>query len=99
MDIITYPFPTRKSSQYSVRKGLEEAHHHKRNDSRKVTVEMNMTVQCFELIETEWHIYASVNYSPFVEIMACRLVGPKPLTEPMMEYCWLCPQEQTSMKF
>ena len=25
--------------------------------------------------------------SPLVQIMACRLVGAKPLSEPMLEYC------------
>ena len=31
--------------------------------------------------------------------MACHLVGAKPLSEPMQEYCQLDPQEQTSMKY
>ena len=31
-----------------------------------------------------------------VQIMACRLDGAKPLSEPMLEYCWLGPWEQTS---
>ena len=31
--------------------------------------------------------------------MACRLVGAKPLSEPMLEYYQLDPKEQTSMKF
>ena len=30
--------------------------------------------------------------------MACRLVGAKPLSEPMVEYCQLGPKEQTSVK-
>ena len=30
--------------------------------------------------------------------MACRLVGAKPLSKPMMEYCYFDPWEQTSMK-
>ena len=30
--------------------------------------------------------------------MACRLVGAKPLSEPMLEYCYLDPWEQTSVK-
>ena len=38
-------------------------------------------------IEAEGRIYASVNQSAFVQIMACRLVGAKPLSEPMLEYC------------
>ena len=33
------------------------------------------------------------------QIMACRLVGAKPLSEPMMEYCQFYPQEQTSVKY
>ena len=34
------------------------------------------------------HIYTSVNYPSLVQIMACRLVGAKPLSGPMLEYCW-----------
>ena len=28
---------------------------------------------------------------PLVQIMACRLIGPKPLFYPMLEYCWFEP--------
>ena len=38
------------------------------------------------LTEAEWRIYALVNYPSLVQIMACRLVGAKPLSEPMLEY-------------
>ena len=34
-----------------------------------------------------------------VRIMACRLIGAKPLSEPMLVYCWLGPWEQFSVKF
>ena len=34
--------------------------------------------------------------SPFDQVMACRLVG---LAEPMLAFCHLKPQEQTSVKF
>ena len=34
-----------------------------------------------------------------VQIMACRLVGAEPLSEPMLEYCQLDLYEQTSVKF
>ena len=37
--------------------------------------------------------------SVLVQIMDCRLVGAKPLSEPMLEYCQLGPCEQTSVKF
>ena len=33
-----------------------------------------------------------------VQIMAWRLVGAKPLSEPMLEYSQFEPQEQTSVK-
>ena len=33
------------------------------------------------------------------QIMACRLFGAKPLSEPMLEYYQLDPWEQTSVKF
>ena len=34
-----------------------------------------------------------------VQIMACRLFGANPLSEPMLEYCYFDPQEQTSVKY
>ena len=37
--------------------------------------------------------------SALVQIMACRLVGAKPLPGPMLEYCQLDPCEQTSVNF
>ena len=43
-------------------------------------------IQSIKLIEAERGIYASVNTPSFVQIMACRLVGTKPLSEPMLEY-------------
>ena len=39
------------------------------------------------LIEAERRIYASVNLQSLFQIMACRLVGAKPLSETMLEYC------------
>ena len=30
--------------------------------------------------------------------MACRLAGAKPLSEPMLEYCWLNPWQRISVK-
>ena len=47
--------------------------------------------------EAEWRVYASENLPSLVQIMACRLVGAKPLSEPILEYCSLGPYEQTSM--
>ena len=40
-----------------------------------------------KLIEAEWGIYASVNFPSLAQVMACRLSGAKPLSEPMLEYC------------
>ena len=37
--------------------------------------------------------------SALVQIMACRLDGAKPLSEPMLMYCQLDPREHISMKF
>ena len=37
-----------------------------------------------ETDETEWRKYASVNWPLLVEIMACRLVGTKPLSQLML---------------
>ena len=43
--------------------------------------------------------YVSVIESSLVQIMACRLVGAKPLSKLILEYCWLHTWEQTSVKF
>ena len=37
--------------------------------------------------------------SALLQIMACRLFRTRPLSEPMLVYCHLDPNEQTSMKF
>ena len=37
--------------------------------------------------------------SAFFQIMACRLFGSKPLTEPKLTYCQHGPYEQTSVTF
>ena len=37
--------------------------------------------------------------SSLVQILACRLFGTKPLSEPMLAYCKLHPWEQVSAKF
>ena len=37
--------------------------------------------------------------SALVQIMACRLYGTKPLSEPMTQYCSLDPSEQYSVKY
>ena len=44
------------------------------------------------------YIYIYI-YASLVQIMTCRLSSAKPSSEPMMTYCQLVPQEQTSMKF
>ena len=43
------------------------------------------------LIEAEWRIYVSVNKTSLVQIMTCRLVGAKPLSQPKLVYCQLDP--------
>ena len=40
------------------------------------------------IIEAGWRIYASVIWPSLVQIMACRLVGAKPLSEPMLGFYW-----------
>ena len=37
--------------------------------------------------------------SAFVQIMACRIFGAKPLFKQMLVYCQLDPSEQNSVKF
>ena len=57
---------------------------------------------CLQVVITRW---ISATYmrqwirSALVKIMAYRLVGTKPLSEPMLEYYQLDPKEQTSVKF
>ena len=46
-------------------------------------------------------IDASMHYQPrpsLIQIMACRLAGGKPLSEPILECCYLDPWEQTAVK-
>ena len=44
-------------------------------------------------------MYTLVHYPSLVQIMACRLYGAKPLSEPRLEHCKLDLQEQISVKF
>ena len=46
-----------------------------------------------------WSVVTCGSRPSLVQIMACHLVVAKPLSEPILEYCKLDPQEQTSMKF
>ena len=50
-----------------------------------------------QLIQAAWGIYAAVGPS-LVQIIACRLVGGKPLPEPIMAYCQMDIWEQISVK-
>ena len=50
-----------------------------------------------QLIEAEWCIYELVNKPSLVQIMASRLVGAKPLSEPMLEYVIIGPLETKSL--
>ena len=57
-----------------------------------------------QLIEAEWRIYVHMCVSKLTIIgsdngWACRLDRAKPLSEPMLDYYWLEPWEQISMKF
>ena len=42
----------------------------------------------FLLIEADWCLDASVRKASLIEIMACHLFTAKPLSEPMMAYCY-----------
>ena len=45
------------------------------------------------------HLLVSKLYiSSLVQILACRLIHAKPLSEPMLDYCPLDPKEQISLK-
>ena len=61
------------------------------------------TPVCLKRIEAEWRKYASptITYAIIGSdnlIMACRLAGDNPLSETMLEYCWLNPWEEISVK-
>ena len=38
------------------------------------------------LIKADWRIYALIKYTSLVQIMTCRQVSTKPLSEPKLEY-------------
>ena len=40
------------------------------------------------LIEADWRIYASTNWPALVQMMACAWPALKPLSKPMLGYCW-----------
>ena len=55
-----------------------------------------------KLIEVEWCIYTYQHtyiIPTLLRIMACRLVGAKPLSEPMLSYCQSDHKEHISMTF
>ena len=54
----------------------------------------------FHCLKSEHHAEHMFQWirSALVQIMACRLFGAKPLSKPMVGYCQLDPQEQTSVK-
>ena len=61
-------------------------------------------ISASELISLLCRIYTSVNPrewigSALVQIIACRLFGAKPLSEPVLVHCQLDPWEQTSVNF
>ena len=51
-----------------------------------------------KLIEAGWRMYASVNEPSLVQIVACNLVGTKPLSEPMLQPVNLNPSKHYFMK-
>ena len=59
----------------------------KETDLLSTDPRQSSSIVCLKLIEAEWRIYASVNKSPLVQIIACCLAGTKPLSGPMLEYC------------
>ena len=50
-----------------------------------------------KLVEARWRIYESAIWPLLVQVMACRLVGAKPFSEPMLEYYQLDISEHTSV--
>ena len=59
--------------------------------------EKRVTITAFQIFHDEagWYIYAS----SLDQIMAGRLFGAKPLSEPILTYCQLDLKEHISMKF
>ena len=77
---------------------------------RRKSISMNL-ISCFmkQLIDARMHYMIGFNSlrpsdaytrqkteKSLVQIVACRLVGATPLSEPMLEYCYLDRWEQTS---
>ena len=58
----------------------------------------NRKIYTVPVDEALWRIYASVDSPSLDQIMAWPMAGAKPLSEPMLEYCLLEPQEQTSVQ-
>ena len=63
--------------------------HRAQHQIRKDGIIQTSPVVVLKLIEAERRIYASVNLPSLLQTMACRLVGAKPLSEAMQEYCQL----------
>ena len=57
------------------------------SQQKHISTGSSMLLSINSLIEAEWRTYAQVNYPSLVQIMACRLVGTKPLSRPILEYC------------
>ena len=55
----------------------------------------NVHIMSFDLF-VKW---LNINIPGLVQIMACHLDSARPLSEPVLKYCWLDPYEQTSVKF
>ena len=79
----------------------------------KMQTQMYTSITVMTVIISEFHgPFQLINTSPpsaaymrqwtgsaLVQVMACRLLGAKPLPKPMLIYCQLGPWQQTTVKF
>ena len=54
---------------------------------------------CCELFSPWWRYMRQWTGSVLLKVMACRLLGAKPLPQPMLTHCQSDPLKQTSVKF
>ena len=71
---------------------LQHTKHYKALAFREITVP-HLT----HLLPSAAHLFRWTG-TTLLHMMACRQVGAKPIPEPLLKYCYLDPQEQTSEK-
>ena len=68
-----------------------------KSENGKITTILSQSI-CFNSLKPNDEFVRQWNRPSLVKIKACRMLCAKPLPEPMLVYCKVEPQEQTSMK-